>query len=181
MADPQGSADAATAPEPTPKDAPQDAGNGDLTDDARKAVEGAEKPDEVREILSAASRRARQAEGELKAARQELSQLQDAGKSELEKATARAERAEAHAAELERTVLVSAVATKYDLHPELVPRLRGATEEELEADAKALAKQFPRTVDEPPPDLGAGARGAATAPGSRGFSDTIRRQAQRRR
>lgn len=181
MADPAPNG-AATAPEGSTTDPPEQGGGSELTADQRSAVERAEKPDEVREIISAASRRARQAESELRAARQELQGLQDQGKSELEKAATRAQRAESRVAELERSLLVSSVATKYDLHPELVPRLRGETEEELEADAKALAKQFPRTTETPPPDLGAGARdGAATAPGSKGFSDTIRRRAQARR
>jgi hypothetical protein len=176
MADPAADG-AATAPE-----APDaDAGNGaELTPEQRQAVEAAEHPDQVQSIISAASRRARQAEAELRAARQELQGLQDAGKSELEKAAMRAERAEARSAELERSLLVSSVASKYDLHPELVPRLRGDSEEELEADAKALAKQFPRQ-QEAPPDLGSGARETATAAGTKGFSDRIRRQAQARR
>jgi hypothetical protein len=179
MADPAPEA-AATAPEGTTTETAT--GNGDgLTADQQAAVKAAENPDQVRTILSEASRRARQAEADAKAARQELQGLQDAGKSELEKASTRAERAEARVAELERSLLITAVASKYDLHPELVPRLRGDTEEELEADAKALAKQFPRHQEEPPPDLGGGARDGATPAGSKAFSETIRRRAQSRR
>lgn len=178
MADPTPEA-AATAPEGTEQDAP-DTG-AELSADQRKAVDAAAKPDEVREIISAASRRARQAEAELRQARQELQGLQDQGKSELEKAAARADRAEAHAAALERSLLISSVASRYELDPELASRLRGETEEELEADAKALAKQFPRQSQEPPPDLGSGARDGATPAGSKGFSDQIRRRAQGRR
>lgn len=180
MADPQESG-AATASESSTQDKSSAATGGELTAEQAAAVKTADNPDQVRTILSEASRRARQAEADAKAARQELQGLQDAGKSELEKATTRAERAEARAAELERSVLISTVAAKHDLHPELVPRLKGDTEEELEADAKALAKQFPRQQETPPPDLGAGPRDAATAPGSKGFSDQIRRRAQSRR
>jgi hypothetical protein len=180
MADPEGDG-GATPPEPTPQDQPE-TGNGDeLTAEQRNAVAAAEHPDAVREIISAASRRARQAEAEAKAARSELQGLQDQGKSELEKANGRAERAEARAAKLERTLLISSVATRHRLDPELASRLRGETEEELEADAKALAKRFPGHQEQPPPDLGGGARDSATPAGSQGFSDRIRRQAQARR
>jgi hypothetical protein len=41
-------------------------------------------------------------------------------------------------AELERSLLVSTVARKFDLPAELAGRLQGSTPEELEADAKAL-------------------------------------------
>lgn len=180
MADPAPDA-AATADTGTQQDPPDTGNGGGLTAEQRKAVDAAENPDAVRAIISESSRRARQAEADAKAARSELQGLQDQGKSEVEKAATRAERAEARVAELERSLLVTSVASKYDLHPELVPRLRGDTEEELEADAKALAKQFPRQQETPPPDLGSGPRDAATAAGSKGFSETLRRQAQRRR
>lgn len=181
MADPPEGTDAATTPDP--KTDPPDGGtdDGDLTPDQRKAVERADKPDEVRALISSASRRARQAEADAKAARLELQKLQDAGKSELEKTAGRAERAEARLTELERDLLVTRVAAKHGIPAEDMDRLRGTTDEELEADAKAFAKRYLRT-DEPPPDLGGGARsGAATAAGSKGFSESIRRQAQRRR
>lgn len=178
MADPADPA-AATAAEPssTPKDAPTE---GDLAPDERKAVESADKPDEVRQLISAANRRARHAEGELKSARLRLQELQDVGKSETEQLAGRAERAESRAAELERSLLVERVAAKHSIPVEHVHRLAGSSEEELEADARALAKLFPKE-EQAPADLGAGARGGATPPGSRGFSDQIRRQAQRRR
>ncbi|MFF4510598.1 hypothetical protein [Streptomyces mirabilis] len=41
---------------------------------------------------------------------------------------------------LERTILLNNVAAKYELPPVLAKRLSGATEEELEADAKELQK-----------------------------------------
>jgi hypothetical protein len=180
MADPAESA-AATATDPNPKQDPPETGN--LSSDQRKAVEAAEKPDEVRERLSAASRRARQAEAELRSVRGELQQLQDAGKSETEQLATRAERAEQRVAELERRVMVAAVAARHGIPAEDVDRLHGETEDELDADARAFAKRYlSQQSDEPPPDLGGGARsGTATAPGSKGFSDQLRRQAQRRR
>lgn len=180
MADPASDA-TATVDTGTPQD-PPDAGNGDgLTTDQRKAVDTAEHPDQVRDIISAASRRARQAEAEAKAVRQELQGHLDQGKSELEKAASRAERAEARVVELERSLHVTGAAARHGIPAEHVHRLVGSTEEELDADAKALAKALRSATETPPPDLGSGPRDAATAPGSKGFSDSIRRQAQRRR
>jgi hypothetical protein len=190
MADPDSAAMADRSPATgEPQDAPD---SDELTDhDVELAVRQADNPDKVRDLISRASRRARQAEVRARDARQKaadadqlrvrVAELEEAGKSELEKLQARAERAEAHAAELERAQLIRSLAAKYGIPETHADRLRGATEAELEADAKAYAKSFP-TADEPPPDLGGGARsGAATAPGTRGFSDQLRRQAQRRR
>ncbi|MCX5237230.1 hypothetical protein OG824_18690 [Streptomyces prunicolor] len=56
-------------------------------------------------------------------------------------------------AELERSVLVTTVARKFDLPKELAGRLRGATPEELEADAKALQVLLAPAA---PPSLGGG-------------------------
>ncbi|MFG2850864.1 hypothetical protein ACGFZ9_09360 [Streptomyces mirabilis] len=56
-------------------------------------------------------------------------------------------------AELERSVLVTTVARKFDLPEELAGRLRGATPEELEADAKALQVLLTPAA---PPSLGGG-------------------------
>lgn len=54
-----------------------------------------------------------------------------------------------------RALLVENVALKYKLPDELAARLQGATREELEADAKALAK-FAPSEDGEDPDLSGG-------------------------
>jgi hypothetical protein len=56
-------------------------------------------------------------------------------------------------AELEHSLVVASVARKYDLPEELAGRLRGATPEELEADAKALQALI---IPAAPPALGGG-------------------------
>ncbi|MEV3858473.1 hypothetical protein AB0J38_29685 [Streptomyces sp. NPDC050095] len=56
-------------------------------------------------------------------------------------------------AELERSVLIGTVARKFDLPEELAGRLRGATPEELEADAKSLQSLL---TPKAPPALGGG-------------------------
>ncbi|MFE5971397.1 hypothetical protein ACFQ64_04450 [Streptomyces sp. NPDC056460] len=56
-------------------------------------------------------------------------------------------------AELEHSLVVATVARKFDLPEALAGRLRGATPEELEADAKALQALL---APEIPPSLGGG-------------------------
>ncbi|MFF7254797.1 hypothetical protein [Streptomyces microflavus] len=56
-------------------------------------------------------------------------------------------------AELERSLVVSSVARRFDLPEELAERLRGATPEELEADAKSLQSLL---APKAPPALGGG-------------------------
>ena len=51
--------------------------------------------------------------------------------------------------DLERTILVSSVASKHSLPPELAEVLKGDTEEELTAHAKKLAKFAQSTESEP--------------------------------
>lgn len=152
-----------------------------LTPEQEAAIGAADKPDQVRVLVSEASRRARQAEVRVRELEQAERERADADKSELEKATTRADRAEARIAELEHTVLRSAVAMKFGIPAEEAHRLIGTTEDELAADAKAFAKRFiPGEGEASSPDLGAGARprsGAATA--SQQFSDVIRQRARR--
>jgi hypothetical protein len=64
--------------------------------------------------------------------------LQDAQKSELQKANERAERAERAAAEAQTERLRISAGAKYLLPPELLPFLTGKTEDEIEAQAKSL-------------------------------------------
>jgi hypothetical protein len=68
-------------------------------------------------------------------AAQRLAEIEDANKSELEKAAARAEAAEKRAAELEAKALRSDVAAEKGVPAAL---LTGSTKEELEAAADAL-------------------------------------------
>ncbi|HHV20808.1 MAG TPA: DUF4355 domain-containing protein [Propionibacterium sp.] len=70
-------------------------------------------------------------------------QLQAANQTDLEKATTRAEKAEAELAKAQAAALRAEVAAAKGLPAELAARLTGATREELEADADALAKLIP--------------------------------------
>lgn len=73
------------------------------------------------------------------AAKKRLDELEEAAKSDLEKATSRAEAAEKRAAELEREGLRREVAEAKGLPLAAASRLTGTTREELEADADQLA------------------------------------------
>jgi hypothetical protein len=129
---------------------------------------------------------------ELKAVKKERDDLRDAGRSELEKAVGRADKAErerdsaiaereARITELEREARARAAAAAAGI-AEHWSRLRGDTAEELEEDAKSLAESFGGGGNSGPAttaDLGAGPRPGAPATGSQGFSERIRRQARR--
>lgn len=84
---------------------------------------------------------ARKHEAEAKknrAAASRLSEIEDANKSEIERATAAAQAAEDRATTAEREVTRLRIATRKGLPENLAARLRGDTEEELEADADEL-------------------------------------------
>lgn len=69
----------------------------------------------------------------------------------------------------ERALLVENVALKHNLPDALAARLQGATREELEADAKALASLIPAPQEEPTPRLRGGLD--PTDPGDTDSSD----------
>lgn len=74
------------------------------------------------------------------AARKRLDELEEAAKTDLEKATSRAEAAERRAAELEALALRREIAEAKGLPLAAAARLSGETREELEADADQLAE-----------------------------------------
>jgi len=78
-------------------------------------------------------------------------ELEEASKTETQKATDRAEVAERRTAELESRLARADVAAAKGLPPSLAVRLVGTTREELEADADELAKLLPPATTEPPP------------------------------
>jgi chromosome segregation ATPase len=177
--------DPAAAPEATSEAGAMPGGENSSTEPA--------KPTQPTDELGPTGRRAiAELRRELKQAQQERDDLRDAGRSELEKAVARADKAErerdariaekdARIAELEHEQLARTAAAAAGI-AEQWHRLRGTTIEELEADARALLESFGRGGDSGQgtvADFGAGPRPPAPATGSAGFSERIR--AQRRR
>ena len=80
---------------------------------------------------------------ELKAKAAKLDELEQANLTELQKATARAEKAEAEAEKARLMMLRHEVAAANNLPAVLAARLQGTTREEMETDAKALADLLP--------------------------------------
>ena len=76
-------------------------------------------------------------------AAKKLAEIEDQGRSELEKLTARAEQAERERAEATARALRLDVAFEKGLTPAQAKRLVGATREELEADADEILRDFP--------------------------------------
>lgn len=139
----------------------------DATDGATGATENDLTP-EVRAILKKERASARAAEARAKAAEAKVQGFEDATKTEVERLTERATRAEADAKTAAHQLLRERVARRHNLPEQLTDRLRGDTEEELEADATSLlealpAREGPRT---PPTRDGATPPAAANiAPG----------------
>lgn len=76
---------------------------------------------------------------DLKAKATKFDELEQANKTELEKATSRADKAEKELAQARAAQLRTEVAIAKQLPAELAQRLSGTTREELEADADKLA------------------------------------------
>jgi hypothetical protein len=107
----------------------------------------------------------------------------DAERTDLDRATSRAEEAERRVGELEHEALQRQVAIEAEI-ADAWSRLRGSTREELEADAKDFVERYGTQAQQqqqsvPRPDFGAGARPTTPATGREGFNETIRRQRRR--
>lgn len=92
---------------------------------------------------------------------QRLREYEERDLSETDKATRRAESAEARAADAEASLMRYRVATEQGIPASLIDRLRGSTEDELRADAEQLLGLLPQ---QPAPDQGADANGAQQQP-----------------
>jgi hypothetical protein len=110
-----------------------------------------------------------------------LAKLEDQGKSDIQRAIERAEQAERARAEAELKSLRLDVATRKGLPAAMAARLRGDTEEELEADADELLKLvIAKATEKTPPqrdaDQGKG-NGSTGVTGD--FNDWFRRSRER--
>jgi len=100
------------------------------------------------------------------AAESKLRELDDAKKSDVDKANERAQRAEERLAQVESRALRAEVAAAKGLPANLAARLQGSTRDEIEADADDLLAVVgtPKTPSRRDPDQGrrdTPARGAA--------------------
>lgn len=130
--------------------------------------EPAELGDAGKKALAEERKARHAAEKSAEAALAKLRELEDAGRSDLEKANARVAQLEYEKQETDQRLLRAEVAHANGLTAEQARRLVGETREELEADAKALLALFnPPTPGQEPrgfPDLGQGARGGGATP-----------------
>lgn len=146
-----------------------------------------DKPDPQAEIdkwKALARKHEQQAKANADAAKK-LSELEDAGRSEIEKAAAKVAEAEKRATEAEARALRMEVAQERGLDAKQVKYLSGGTREELEANAAQLIEDFggdPGGGDKPTPpskpseDLkGGGDPTAAPSPDIRKIVDEIPR------
>lgn len=100
-------------------------------------------PEEVRAILKKERSAARAAEARAKAAEAKVTEFEAAGKTEMERLTDRAAQAEQAAKDATMQLARERVARRVGLPEKFIDRLRGDTEEELEADATSLLEDLP--------------------------------------
>lgn len=117
-------------------------------------------PEYVRELRSEAARHRKEAQE----AKAKAAEYEDRDKSELEKITGKLSKAEERAQAAENSLLRFQVAAEKQLPRELIPRLRGNTEEELAADADELLNLVKSRNDNERPDFDGGAREPAPEP-----------------
>lgn len=115
-----------------------------------------------KKALDAERKRAAAAEKSAKSLQAQLDEIKQANLSELEKAQKAAAESTARLAEYEQTTLRQRVALAEGMPADLVDRLRGTTEEEYTADAKALMALVKAPIT-PRPDPSQGGHGDALA------------------
>lgn len=121
--------------DPTPKATEPEGGNW-------KAPASQEELDSIVESRLARERKRYEGFDEYKAKAEKFDQAQQASKSDIEKATERAQKAEADLAASQQLALRSEIALTKGLTPTQAKRLVGSTREELEADADELLKDL---------------------------------------
>lgn len=128
-------------------------------DAAEKVTIAKAELDAMQAALKKANQEAAARRKELERAAAEQKAKEQAEMTELQKATAKAAELEAELNTLKQNDKKREIAAKVGLPPALALRLVGATDEELEADAKAILASLPKPAA---PNTG------ATAPGANG-------------
>lgn len=111
---------------------------------------------------------------EAKALAAELQKYKDAEKTELERVSERAAKAEAEAAELRREKYARVAAKTAELDLEWVDLIQGETEEEMLASAKALAERVKAKAAAAPFSSAGGTPVTAPKSASQAFNDLFR-------
>lgn len=138
-----------TTPAPAPEDTtPQGAPEAPDGDDKQQSDDLS--PEALRKALEKARKEAagyRTKVRELEPLASKAKELEDAGRTELEKLTTRAEQAERNATEADARALRLEVAFEKGLTPAQAKRLVGDSREDLEADADEILRDFPVKSD----------------------------------
>lgn len=119
---------------------------------------------QLNEDYKGLQKKVKDAEKAAEAAAKKQAEEQGEYKRLYEEAEARRLEAEQKATAAELARLKTSVATKLQLPAALIDRLRGETEEELEADAKALLDAMPRPTVPAANDAAAGINGSKPTP-----------------
>lgn len=110
---------------------------------------------------------------------QQFDALEEASRTDLERAQAQADALQQELATTQRQALIASVALDKGLPPSLARRLQGDSKEDLEADAEDLLAQFPQQSNEPRAprvDLsqGSSGKGSVSADPAQQFASIIR-------
>jgi len=98
----------------------------------------------VEKALKETNREAAERRKKLEAFEEAEKIRKEAETSEMDKLKLQAETAQKQAVELQKALLKRDVAAKFDVPEILVDRLKGDTQEEMEADAEKLMKELPK-------------------------------------
>lgn len=133
-----------------------------VEDPAKGVPEGAENPDAVKRALDAERGAAKEAKKRADAAEAKVAEFEEANKTELEKLTGKVESLTNESKGTKAENLRLRVALDKKLPSELIDRLQGSTQEEIEADADKLLELV--KTDTPPPTMDGGTREPAPDP-----------------
>jgi hypothetical protein len=152
------------------RDADSDTGH---DDDSRR--DASLSPEDAKKALDASRRAERQARKELKRYQDEEQARNDANKTELERASERAAKAETRVAEMEREALARQVANESGI-PTLWHRLTGTDVRTLRADAQRMREEMGM---QSPTGMDGGVRSLGNPPQPSSMDDLIRQGARR--
>jgi len=172
-APPAGTGVTPSPPAPEPDPARREAG-GDQGDDDQAQRDAALDREELTKALNRERRTRREADRELKRLRDAEAARTDAEKTELQRATERAEAAEARLASMERAALAQQVAREEGI-PDWADELRGDDARALRTHAQRIRERLGRVA----PGMDGGARGLGVPPAPQSMDDLIRAGARR--
>ena len=161
---------------PTETTPPADSGRRDADAEAEREEarrDASASPDDLRRALDASRKAERQAARELKRLQDAEKAREDANKTELQRATERADAAEAKASALERQIAAQAIAAEFGV-PQWADELRGdADTRSMRAHAQRIRERLGLSGT-PGPGMDGGVRSLGAPPQPQSMDDLIR-------